>query len=493
VVLILVFTIGAMECAHFVNAYQNSCKKYPKNSGAFHASETLRQIFLPIFFATLTTALGFLFNMLSSVKFLQDFAAAISLAIAINTLIICLVLPLLLSILVSDRRKKNEAGLFFSLSNIVIKLHKKTLLHPVTLGLVILLSIIAGAIVAPKIPLEMTPYINFYQDSSVMKKIISTQNHLSGIRKSSIYIESDNTDAFKSRKNLAKLLSVQNKIDKLPETSSTLSIASVAASAYQVFIQSTSDADFIVPYSSEFIDKVLAYAKEVPLTRNLLREHNQAAQITINYQVYSTTDFARYMKKIRRILNSKFRDSSFTYELSNQTVVGSVDAINHIIKIQLVSIGIIYLLVFVVMVRAFKSIKAGLISVASNLVPLSGTLLVMFIFNIPFFTITIVVLASIVGLAVDDTIHIMLSFRKQYKKTQALDFSVAQAIKEQMRPVTITSISLVLAMAVLAFSSLKGVMLFAVLMGLGAFLAWLTDMIVTPFLLRKINICKQLN
>ena len=141
---------------------------------------------------------------------------------------------------------------------------------------------------------------------------------------------------------------------------------------------------------------------------------------------------------------------------------------------------------------AFKKLKAGIVAIIPNVFPLAGVFLFMYVFNIPFFPLTIIVLAAVVGLAVDDTIHIMLSFRKHFRLSQDLDQSIYDAMNDQMRPVTIASVSLILGFGMMIFSTEKGVMLFAVVMCFGAFLSWISDMLVTPFLLKKINIYDKL-
>jgi uncharacterized protein len=493
VTVVLVFIIGAMECAHFINAYQRSYRGRPDANASFHAANSLRQVFWPIFFATVTTVLGFLFNIFTSVTFLEDFAVAICLAITINSLIICLLLPLLLEVFIKNDKKKSKKGVFSVVADIVLKAHKKMHSKSIIVVVVIFSIISLGVFIAPKIPIEIIPYVNFYKNSSIMMKIKNASESLTGLRKMEVYIEGDQPDAFRSKQNLDKLLTIQRKISELPSTSSTFSMATVIAGLFQVYMDDgDADSEYRVPDSLGFVNNVLSAQEEFPFVGKLLAEDNQAAKIDIAYQLYTTKELFKYIDEIDEILEGNLKGSSLHYEMQN-TTLGAVDDVIHIIKIQIISISIIYLAIFLVMWCAFKTYKAGIVATIPNFFPLTSVLMLMYFLQIPFFPITIIVLVAVLGLAVDDTIHIMLSFKKFYKKTFDLDSAIENAVHSQIRPVTITSLSLIVAVALFAFSSLKSIMLFSVLLGFGALAAWVSDMVITPFLLRKINIIKKLN
>lgn len=503
VILVIVFVVGAMECAHFINAYQRSYTNNPEQPKEHHAAYSLRHVFWPIFFAALTTILGFLFNTLTSINLLVDFAIAISVGIFLNTIVVCFLVPLLLEFFLAKKNvnkqlgqlknRQDGKGFFALLLRLVISIYEKTVARSKSFILVIFSIVVLGIALAPKIPTEIIPYINFYRDSPVMQKIYDTTKLLTGTRRFSIYINGTEPQAFADKENLRILLSAEQEINQLPETSSTISVASVLAALRQVYLDEGEDmSQYQIPDSTRFLNALLPEVNNISFAGKLLAKNYQAAKITVYYQVYSTAELTAYLDKVNRVLENNFKNTSMIPEVQNTTIAVAQE-VQQVFVIQLISICIIYLGIFMVMLAVFKSFKAGIVSVIPNFFPLACIIIFMYVFNIPFYPVTIIILAAVLGLAVDNTIHIMLAFRKFYLETKEVDSAIRQAVHGQFRPVTVTSIALIVGVSVLAFSSLKSTMLFAVLLGFGSLMAWVADMIITPFLLNKINIVKKLN
>lgn len=493
IAVVLVFIIGAMECAHLINTYQRICKERPSADNTFYAAYSLKHVFWPICFATVTTMIGFACNIFSSVRLLEDFAVTICMAILANSILICLLLPLLLGYCSKNDSKASKQNMFSVVSKIVMKVHKKIIAKSIFVVIILFVILSCGIILVPKIPIEVAPYVNFYESSPPMIKIKNISKYLTGVRKLEVYVEGDQPDAFRSKKNLDKLLAVQRDISELPRTSGTFSMATVIASLFQIYMDYGDGLSvYRVPDSNGFINKVLSVQDDFPSVGKLLAKDNQVAKIDILYQVYTTKELNNYVHAIDKILGNALESTSLSYEMQN-TALGVVNDIMRILKVQVISISVIYLVVFLVMWCLFKTYKAGIVAMIPNFFPVASILMLMYFLHIPFFPITIIVLVSVLGLAVDDTIHIMLSFKKFYKKTRDVDSAIVSAVHAQMRPVTITSISLVVAISFFAFSALKSIMLFSVLLSFGALIAWISDMVVTPFMLKKINITKKLN
>lgn len=509
VTMVIVFVVGAMECAHFINAHQRSYDNHPNKAKQYHAAYSLRHVFWPIFFAMLTTILGFLFNIFSSIHFLVDFSIAISIGIAANTIIVCCLVPLVLGFFLPKYKSNklleslenaksvsgcvNGDGIFVLLLRLVLNVHDKICARSNGFVLLIVTTVVLGIFLAPKIPTEIIPYVNFYHNSPLMNKVYKTNQILTGTRSFSVYISSTEPQAFTDKKNIDQLFSVEQEIDQLPETSSTISVASALAALRQVYLDAGEDmSQYKIPDSKDFINSILPAINHIGLSGGWLANNNQVAKLTIYYQLYTTTQFKAYLDNINQILRNSFENTSLSYEIEN-TTVGVARDVQQVIAIQLISISIIYFGIFLVMWFAFKSYKAGIVSVIPNVFPLACILILMWSFKIPFYPITIIILAAVLGLAVDNTIHIMLSFRKFYFETGEVNVAIRRAVSAQFRPVTITSIALVAGISVLAFSSLKSTMLFAVLLGFGSLMAWIADVMITPFLLRKINVVNKLN
>lgn len=489
VVIVLAFTIGAMENAHFIHVYQ---KKLNSNKSKAPI-EALRYIFYPMLFATLTTCAGFVFNIFSSVKLLEDFAIALCLLIVVNMFVLCLVLPALVQ-RINIKSYEYSIGFAF-MSKIVVgtyqKLRKLSFI-PIS---IIVLIIAYGFYVLPKISIEMLSYINFYESSSIMQKIKNTDKYLGGTRTLSVYMSSA-PGVFRDKPGLDMLLKIEQEINHLKYTSSSYSIASVLASGREILMSdddianSSIDNNYKIPDSARMLSAFYQHAAGNDLFRSLMTNDYGAAKIVLTYQVYNTQDYLEYINHIKAILAENLDAGLWHYEVQSGSSM-AVEVTKNILQIQLISITVIYLVIFLLMTFLFKSIKAGIVSLIPNLFPVAAVLLAFYWLSLPFYASTVIVLAAVLGLAVDDTIHIMFAYKNSFEEYKNTHQSIIKAICLQVRPVTITSMTLVVGVAALLFSSLKGVMHFSLLLIIGVVFAWIADLVVTPFLLKKFELSKN--
>lgn len=95
-------------------------------------------------------------------------------------------------------------------------------------------------------------------------------------------------------------------------------------------------------------------------------------------------------------------------------------------------------------------------------------------------------------MAADDTLHILYYFKKNFIKSRDNDIAIAETMNTLIRPVSVAAFTLILGMSMLVFSVIKASMQYGILMIIGALAAWVANLTVTPFLLKKINITKRL-
>jgi predicted RND superfamily exporter protein len=84
-------------------------------------------------------------------------------------------------------------------------------------------------------------------------------------------------------------------------------------------------------------------------------------------------------------------------------------------KSQILTLGVVVLLLLVMFLILFRSLKLALIAIAPNLLAISVVLGVMGWLNIPLDMMTITIAAISIGIAVDNTIHYIYRFRHEFQ------------------------------------------------------------------------------
>ena len=136
----------------------------------------------------------------------------------------------------------------------------------------------------------------------------------------------------------------------------------------------------------------------------------------------------------------------------------------------------------------YSSLRLGLISLIPNILPALVVFAAMVLMGMDLNPATITVTVVALGIAVDDTIHLLVSYTKARKLTSDNKQAVLCALSSQVRPVITTSLALILSFLVFRFSEFSAVADFGLLCAIALATAMLADLVITPILLRYIRI-----
>ncbi|MCP4711231.1 MAG: MMPL family transporter, partial [Planctomycetes bacterium] len=132
--------------------------------------------------------------------------------------------------------------------------------------------------------------------------------------------------------------------------------------------------------------------------------------------------------------------------------------------------------------------KVGLIAIIPNIFPIIITFGIMGWFGIHLSMVTSLIASIAIGLAVDDTIHYLFRYNREFKIDLDKDRSMADSIRYVGKPVLITTITIGLGFAVLLFSSFKPTAVFGLLMVITMLSAVIGDLIILPSLMLNVEL-----
>ncbi|MZH02605.1 MAG: cyclic nucleotide-binding domain-containing protein [Nitrospinae bacterium] len=155
---------------------------------------------------------------------------------------------------------------------------------------------------------------------------------------------------------------------------------------------------------------------------------------------------------------------------------------------QVDSLIMLIIVIFLIMSFLFTSPMAGLISLVPNLIPVVFCFGVMGLFGIPLNPGTATVAAIAVGIAIDDTIHLMTRYGEICRVEPDQFKSSILTIRGEAVPVISTSISLACGFATLLLSGFNIVFQFGVLAASTMIFALFSDLLVSPLLLRFVRL-----
>jgi predicted RND superfamily exporter protein len=135
------------------------------------------------------------------------------------------------------------------------------------------------------------------------------------------------------------------------------------------------------------------------------------------------------------------------------------------------------------MILLIGNLRAGIVSMVPNLVPIALTLALMVVVGITLDMFTLMVGCIAIGLAVDDSIHLIAGFRRYLARTGDAVEAVDLTLRSTGRAILFTTIVLTLGFGVFLFSSMKNLQAFGLLTGFAIAAAFVLDVLATPALL----------
>lgn len=493
IVLVYVYSISIVESAFFLNAFDKERENVIDKKN-FHSllQKTYKFTLAPALLATSTTILGFAFNSFSSADTIKNFAITISIAIFISIIICIVLMPLFLERLYLSK-SHIKTPCFDKASQGVIRLNCFLSSHRKMIFTILISFFALSIYAATQTKINALPYafVNNNNNSPFYQKVLLTQKYLTGVDFYTVKITAKQKNYFFQSKNLKSLLLLEQEIKKIKNTSTTISFANVIARTFQAYLDGEKEFNKI-PERQSTIDIFRTELLKQKTLQQFISPNGETASITVNFAIHNSQELKNYQKKLTELLNQSTKNNQLLhYELIgfafdyNQTLTD-------LIKLQFVSLAAIFLLTLTVLIRLLKNYRIIFVALIPNIIPIGTMFITLWLFNYPINAMNIIVFATITGLSVDDTIHIIHGYKEHFLLSNNRDTALTSALNMQIRPVTITSIALFVGIFTLQLSNLDIVKQTGIIFLAGITTAWIADILITPLLLRTIDITKNL-
>lgn len=487
----LVIVIGSTEDTHMLASYLHGIKENDGNESIRSIRKNAirfmsRHVGLPIFLTSFTTVIGFFSNSISSITLIHDFALATSFAMFANLVSTVLLLPLLLlyfgptSSKISAHDKQGESVIAKTTSYI------HDLIENRANKIAIITIIIVGtlAVQATNINVSNDPLSYFKSDHKIISDSDKLHNDLSGMQIFYLTIEAPPGKDFKDPELLSQVNDIEKYINKQGSYDKVISIASHLSLVNQE-MNNGDHSYYTTPKSRELIEQYLILFQRSDIERYINSNSNRI-NIVVRHNMSDSSVLNKEINKLENKISSTL-DNNTAYYFTGKNLMINRSA-EELFSGQVTSLALLTAVVFVIMSLLYTSITAGFISLIPNLIPVAVMFGVMGTLGIPLNPGTATVAVIAVGIAVDDTIHILSRYNDEYKKTTSQSEALKNTLWAESIPVISTSIALAVGFGVLFISNFNIVAQFGMLSALTIICAMLTDLLITPILLKKVRL-----
>lgn len=460
-IVLLILVIGCTEDIHFLSEFASSIRAGKSREAALRSLDG--PVVDALFLTSLTTVVGFLSIAPVAVSGLREFAFACALGISVNFVITILLVPSILRYARVESLGRMRSHLDSEVAERVARLVAR---HPVRITVAATAFVAVFVVGMFRTEIE-TDYLRFLpKDSPVAKSYWSFDEDFGGTRFFLVVVETGKKDGVF----LPETIEALGRLDEFLESrmESAVGIVDLLAAAGGEDRRSEIDVarealrragipPFVDHDGSRTVIRVRSNA---PGTREMRRGEEEI----LEFARTSLPDSLDVRLSGEEILITRFSDRVTTHLIQNMLLLAGI-------------CGILLSLFF-------RSLRTGLLSLVPNLVPLVAVFGVMGWAGIPLGTGTFAVAIVALGIAVDDSIHLVSRFRAESGEGKSFEATLVRTWKHELRPVSVTSVSLTLGFLVLLVSSLPVHRESGLLFATAIASAFFADLFITPLLLR---------
>ncbi len=277
---------------------------------------------------------------------------------------------------------------------------------------------------------------------------------------------------------MAMVSRVHDYLDGLPETGKVLTLATVLKIAKNLNNGSPLDNFELALLYNELPQKF----RDIVLTPFVSVEHNQLRFSIRIRDSEKSLQRNLLLKKIRREMVDKVNLKPDQVHLTGLLVLYN-NMLQSLFESQILTLGIVVLLLTGMFLLLFRSFPIALIALLPNLLAVGTVLGVMGWLSIPLDMMTITIAAISMGIAVDNTIHYIYRFKKEFEINRSYIETLHLCHGSIGRAMYYTSITIIIGFSILVLSNFLPSIYFGLLTGLAMFIALIASLTLLPQLL----------
>ena len=452
------------------------------------------QMFAPCFFAALTTAVAFLSLTFGELKPVIEFGKMMAFGISIAFILTFTFLPCAIYLINKSKTKDFLSIHKVTRSLLLFSQNNKTFIS--SSFLVFFITLCFGI---SKLQVENRFIDYFDKNTEIYKGMYEIDSKLGGTATLDIII-SQPEDNFESIEiddeyfeddlfedetssaagywwniySLQKLEDIHDYLDSIPEIGKVLSVASGVKLARQI-----NNGEDLNDLELALLRSVLPEDIRETLLYSYINKDDSVVRISTRVNESSSSlNRKDLLNKINNDIQDKFNLKESEYEITGLAVLYN-NMLQSLFQSQIGSLLIVFAVISLMLFLIFRSIKVMIIGLIPNIFVASSVMGLLGLLNIPLDIMTITVAAISVGMAVDNTIHYIYRYKKEFRKNGP-DLALKNAHSTTGRAIFYTASTISAGFCILSLSNFFPTVLFGVFTSIAMILAFVSSLTLLP-------------
>jgi predicted RND superfamily exporter protein len=476
----ILIAIGIADSVHILVTFYQSMKR--GRSRAESARYSLLKNFMPTVLTSISTAIGFLSFASADLRPVADLGILAAFGTIVAWIFTYLVLGSLLFMLplraskVSDEliaRNDEIAGRMTD----TIKANRM----PIIVVFAVACLVGLGLSVLNEVNSDPFKYFSEGYPTRVANEFIEAQ--VGGARGVELVVDAGTEEGIKDPDFLQRVEKLQAWIETQDKITRAVSIVDILKQTHRS-LHGGDDAFFKLPDTKEMVgQELLLYTMGLPQGMDVsdrVSINNDRIRVTVLWTIAKSSEAVGKMREIEaKGVELGLKVVATGKNLLWQSLNG------YVVQAFLVSLTTAIVLISLLLIIFFRSVGLGLLAMIPNVVPLIAGGALLYFLGQDLDIGTVLVGAVCLGIAVDDTIHILSNYNRLQSEGKNRRDSVHEVIAHTTPALFTTTAILVISFGTFAFATYSPNMYFGILTALILLVALFTDMTFLPALLLR--------
>ena len=486
---------------HLVVRFRELQAKEPDSTPRDLVARTVHFMFTPILYTALTTMVAFVSLLISGIRPVIDFGYMMTAGIAMALGVIFLLFPAVVVLLPRTHGEERDftRGVTLAFARLTERYRKPIL------GVAVVLAVVS-AFGAARLDVENRFIDYFDTDTEIFQGMLEIDRHLGGTTPLDIILEADPETLVEDEEfeedfygdledegeetspgywfnplRLGELRRLHEWLDAQPEIGKVLSLDTMMRMAESINDGEPLD-DLKIGLLREGLSRLPDDMQDVLLRPFLSEDGNR---LRVQLRVIDSDPTLRRAELLERV--DRFLGEEMAYEESRYRQSGLLVLYNNVLQSlfasQIQTIGFVFLSILAMFLVLFRSLRLALIAILPNMLPALLVLGTMGWLGIPLDLMTITIAAISVGIAVDNTIHYIIRFRREFPEDRDYRATMWRCHGSIGRAMYYTSLTIVVGFSILMLSNFVPTFYFGLFTGLAMLTALVASLALLPALL----------
>ncbi|MDY2586182.1 efflux RND transporter permease subunit [Winogradskyella aquimaris] len=479
--ILMVYSVS--DAVHIINIYHNEGTLQKRVSKIQLLTLSVRKSFTPCFYTTLTTFVGYFALYLSPLPAFKNMGVFTCIGLLLTFILVYVIIIIGISFTTIGFENSKPVLNFKALSQdkFISWLNTFTTTYKTSIIVVFSLLLIFGVYSVFQVKID-TNSRDLLAEGKAKQDLRRIETELGGSNRLQLNISTKDKSLILNKSAIEKLETFQAKLENNPLIFSPVSVVTVKS-----FLEKRTPILFQSNLSETKLKQTLAEVENKDNTFfKLFSEDLTTASFTLTLREMKTSELEKVLRDIKNDFDTTFTLNEYNLDINGFAVVFA-QLNNFILETQFKSFFAAFFVAFLCLLVFIRDLRTTFLVLIPNVLPLAILAILMSLLGIPLDVTTAMITPIMLGIAMDDTIHLVYKYKRSKSIKGRPETRMDNAMRYTGKALFSTTIALVGGFLIIASSATPSVSDFGVLCAVTVAIALITDIIYLPALLKQFD------